>query len=87
MSNYSTIMDSQSVIYLGHTLNVPLIGPSTELSDGYEPHGHIYSGNQYTAHCDHAGQYPGAVGRGVPGVVQVGGYREGSTGTHPAVVI
>ena len=39
--NYSTIPDSRSVIRLGHKVNVPLIRPSSELGDGFEPHVHI----------------------------------------------
>ena len=39
---YSTIMDSESVINLGHKVNVPLIWPRSELSYGYEPHDLIY---------------------------------------------
>ena len=31
-------MDINSVIMLGHSPNVPLIGASSELSDGLEPH-------------------------------------------------
>ena len=41
--NYSTIMDSESVIMLGHSPKEPLMRPSSELSDGFEPHGLIYS--------------------------------------------
>ena len=35
-------MDFHSVITLGHTSKQPLIGPSSELSYGYEPHDLIY---------------------------------------------
>ena len=35
-------MDIPKVIYLGHTLKQPLIGPPSELVDGFEPHGLIY---------------------------------------------
>ena len=38
MPNYSTIIDSQRVIYLGHSPNVPLKGSPSELSYGLEPH-------------------------------------------------
>ena len=31
-------MDPDTVIYLGHTSNVPLIRASSELVDGLEPH-------------------------------------------------
>ena len=34
-------MDPESVIWLGHTRNVPLMCLASELSYGFEPHGHI----------------------------------------------
>ena len=78
--NHSTIPDSESVIYLGHTANVPLIRRLSELADGLEPHDHILL-------VDTADPLPPVLhrvqGRGVPGVA-VGGYREGAIpGTQP----
>ena len=39
--NHSTIPDSDTVITLGHSPYVPLIGSLSELVDGLEPHGLI----------------------------------------------
>ena len=39
--NHSTIPDPKSVIYLGHSANVPLIQPRTDLGYRLEPHDHI----------------------------------------------
>ena len=47
---YSTILDSNSVIYLGHIANVPLIGLLSELVNGLEPHDHILSGASPASH-------------------------------------
>ena len=41
VSNQSTIPDSKRPLGLGHTRNVPLIWPRSDLSDGSEPHDHI----------------------------------------------
>ena len=76
MPNQSTIMDINSVIYLGHTIEQPLIRPSSELSDGLEPHGLIYSVRQdgHATDVQRGGGrvYPGwcgevGTGRGIPG--------------------
>ena len=69
-------MDIISVISLGQLVKQPLIGPSSELVDGSEPHDHIYP-RVLTARVDDDG---GVDGRGVPGVGRLGGYQEGYTG-------
>ena len=73
-------MDPETVITLGQLLNVPLMCPSGELTDGLEPHDHIYLG------CRTRMLYVDASGGscGVPGVVQPVGTREGYTGYYPA---
>ena len=82
MPNHSTIPDILSVIYLGHSPNVPLIGLRSELSYGLEPHDHIWSMprtavRQYQS-GGRAGVYPGWWGTGVD--------LEGAIpGTQPAV--
>ena len=78
-------MDYIKVIYLGHSANVPLMGRSSELFDGSEPHDHICSAVIARAHCSH--EYSGMLeGRGVPGVVYLGGCRRGTIpGTNPPV--
>ena len=58
---------SQSVISLGHTANVPLIGPSSELGYRFEPHDHIYSAVPRRGSAVASPGY-GVGGRGVPGV-------------------
>ena len=40
--NQSTIPGYRKVITLGHSAKQPLIGPASELTDGFEPHDHIY---------------------------------------------
>ena len=62
--NYSTILDILSVITLGHTANVPLMRPSSDLADGFEPHGHIWSAARGTR----SRSMEHGAGRGVPGV-------------------
>ena len=61
--NYSTIPDPESVIYLGHTRNVPLMPASSELVDGLEPHDHMdtaVDGAGYGVSGVHGGGvYPG----------------------------
>ena len=57
-------MDPHSVITLGHTLNVPLIRPRSELGYGLEPHGYFSSVTPWSGHPD----YRHGGGRGVPGV-------------------
>ena len=77
----------QSVITLGHSPNVPLMRPASELGDGFEPHGHIPPGNRpprtrVAGHGDQRGReevYPGWEGWV--------GTREGIPGTHPPVVL
>ena len=80
MPNHSTIPGYLRVIYLGHTANVPLIRPLSDLADGFEPHDTIWS-------RVHRGVQSGTLARwgsGVPGVVRLGGYWEGgNTGTQP----
>ena len=80
MSNYSTILDSTSVIYLGHSLNVPLMRPRSELGYGFEPHGH----KAPVRHRGSDGERDMPVVGGVPGVGRLGGYQEGSTTGYPA---
>ena len=70
---------SQSVISLGHTRNVPLMCPGSELSYRYEPTT-IFSPaySQCTASVDGRG------GSGVPGVAAAGGVPGGDyTGYYP----
>ena len=75
-------MDSYSVIELGHTAKQPLIWPPSELGDGLEPHGLIYT---VRSPC---GMYStsGMQGGGVPGMGGWVGTGEGYTGysTQPA---
>ena len=56
-------MDSESVIYLGHTLNVPLIRVPSELSYGLEPHGpfdhDLGPDHDRAVRCGVQGVYPG----------------------------
>ena len=83
-------MDIPSVITLGHSANVPLIRPSSELVDGFEPHGLFCSSRTAaggTADARHSGWW----GRGVPGVVQWVGTWEGAIpgtnmGTQPGSI-
>ena len=66
-------MDYYSVITLGQLLNVPLIGHSSELADGLEPHDHIPT----AVHAACSRRVMTVVqGGGVPGVA-VGGYLGG----------
>ena len=62
-------MDPESVIHLGHKAKQPLIRPTSELTDGLEPHDHIYSA---VHHCTRTYGDQRHVGRGVPGVGWVG---------------
>ena len=76
--NHSTIPDSNTVIYLGHKAEQPLIGPPSELVDRSEPHGLIRSTDPNLVHDGSAGGWGG----GVPGVVrQVGTGRGAIPGT------
>ena len=69
-----------SVITLGHTTNVPLMGPPSELSYRSEPHGHVL----LLGHRGSDGERDMPWVGGVPGVVPLGGYREGCIpGTEP----
>ena len=55
--------------------------PPSELTDGYEPHGLIYSAVMTGVADDVYSRGR----RGVPGVMQLGGYRVGTIpGTNPA---
>ena len=83
MPNHSTILDPQSVITLGHTANVPLIGPSSELTDGSEPHGHIPQRGQHGV----PGQLVACRHGVYPGWCRLGGYREGGIPGNPTGVI
>ena len=65
-------MDINSVITLGKLLNLALIPWTSELSDGLEPHGHIEHRCQHARYVYSSDRQ----GRGVPGVVQAGGYQE-----------
>ena len=73
-------MDLNKVIYLGHSAKEPLMCPPSELAYGSEPHDHIWS-------MVHRGVQSGTLASGevgVPGVVQLGGYREVAIpGTNP----
>ena len=73
----------RSVITLGHSPNVPLIQARGELSYGLEPHDHIYTADQ-PARTSAVYMLGGGVRRGVPGVVQLGGYLEGYYTGYPA---
>ena len=77
---------SRSVITLGHNVKQPLIRPSSELVDGYEPHDLIYSGYMTVRQLCDAGTC--SVGwEGVPGVgAGWVGTRVGYTG-YPAEVV
>ena len=71
-------MDYLSVIYLGHTRNVPLIRSSSELLDGLEPHATIYpavAGPAYPVSDSRGGE-------GVPGVRPGGCLEGGIPGTN-----
>ena len=57
---------SGSVINLGHMCNVPLIRAPSELTDGYEPHDMIYSGDDTRGDGTHEHGVP-AGSSGVPG--------------------
>ena len=57
----------RSVITLGHMSKEPLIGPSSELVDRFEPHDHILPGLR-TACSVMTVPGVGGEGRGVPGV-------------------
>ena len=67
MSNHSTILDLNRVIYLGHSPKEPLIWPPSELCDGFEPHGLIWSAGlrgalPYGDQRHVGGVYPGCGG-------------------------
>ena len=70
---------------LGHSLKQPLMCPASDLADGFEPHDMFYL-RDTARDIDSSGE-PDRRGRGgVPGVVRLGGYREGAIpGTSPAV--
>ena len=70
---YSTILDSKSVITLGHSARVPLIGPRSELGYRFEP-----TTIFVLLYTEYATVAADAAGRGVPGVGAAGGYREGA---------
>ena len=59
-------MDINKVIILGHKAKQPLITLSSELVDGFEPHGHIVPAAVvpvvYQHRCRGAGVYPGWCG-------------------------
>ena len=77
MPNHSTIMDFLSVITLGQLPNVPLMWSPSELAYRLEPHDYIYSAVQPCGGCmDDVGG--SGSGRGVPGVVVLGGCWEGT---------
>ena len=57
----------RSVITLGHSPEQPLIDPPSELSYGFEPHGHIGSTSAVAGSAESV-MRGGGVGRGVPGV-------------------
>ena len=74
-------MDLISVITLGKLAKQPLIGPPSELVDGYEPHDMIYSRDMTAVTAEQprpgAGVYPGSV-------QQVGTRRGTIPGTTPS---
>ena len=73
MPNHSTIPDINSVIYLGHTPNEPLMCPASELSYRYEPHGLIPPWREPDVHATLM-----TMGTGVyPGWCELGGSWEG----------
>ena len=84
MPNHSTIPDSKSVITLGHKANQPLIRPSSDLSDGFEPHGLILPAGRTPRISASAGECCTGV---YLGVVRLGGYREGAIPGNPAYQI
>ena len=73
-----------SVITLGHSANVPLMRPASELSYGSEPHGHITTARTppCTRVAGHGDQQGGR--EGVPGVVGWVGTWRGIPGANPA---
>ena len=74
MPNYSTIMDPERVIYLGHKVKQPLIRSPSELSYGFEPHDLIYLRSMTVLCGTGAAAWAGI---GVPGV-GLGGCRVGT---------
>ena len=74
MPNYSTIPDSDTVIYLGHSANVPLIRRSSELVDGLEPHGYILLAGHGAAVLGAAAAVRGCTQGGASGWVPGGWY-------------
>ena len=76
-------MDYSRVIYLGHKVKQPLICLSSELADGFEPHGTILLAG---LHAGYMSVPAGAAGctRGGAGRV---GIRRVHTGYYPAVQI
>ena len=71
--NQSQGMDYYTVIDLGHKAKEPLIGSSSELSDGLEPHDTITTAVPHRARDT---VLPGR-GRVYPGWCRQGGYWEG----------
>ena len=69
-------MDIYSVIGLGHTRNVPLIGRSSELVDGLEPHDQFLPGVLTARVDDDGGRVEGCT-RGGGSRVGTGGYYTG----------
>ena len=67
-------MDINKVIYLGHKANVPLMYLRSELTDGFEPHDHIYPARHPRAASVQPCRVPGGV---YPGC-GLGGYQEGA---------
>ena len=75
-------MDIHGVITLGKLVNVPLIGPPSELVDGFEPHSTIYLRDTAVQQTRDRGVAAG----GVPGVEDWVGTWEGlyRVLTHPS---
>ena len=71
MPKRSTIPDSNTVIYLGHSPIVPLIRPRSELADGLEPHARFTMtvGAVFSQRGDVGGEevYPGGAAEWVLG--------------------
>ena len=81
--NHSTIPDPQSVITLGQRAKQPLIGPSSELSYGLEPHALFDSRAEPAVTVTPSRQWEGCTRGGSAGWVPWRGY----TGYYPAVQI
>ena len=80
MPNCSTILDSKSVITLGHSPRLPLIRALSELADRLEPHDHIVSTAVGMHPCSHGVRWEGVY----PGWCRTGGYQEGYYTGYPA---